>query len=226
MSRSLSSRSRGFCTSHQPVVRAYAHICLSRELLPALPVRWSEVASRPISRSPGLSADTLMRPRPLWSRDEAYAQAHAALRKAAAVIASALAGAQTGLVVLLDIAGMSAVNSRHGVPTGDRLLPAVEGSLRSELSGTAQVARLAGDQFLVVVPDLVSVEIVVAPILRIIRRTCVRGRWWQSVRATAHVGTAHLARRGQPSYRHLGSGEALAKRHPLVPHAFTGLPWP
>jgi diguanylate cyclase (GGDEF)-like protein len=123
-------------------------------------------------------------------REEEYAQAHGALRKAATIVAPALAEAQTGLVVILDVAGMGRVNAHHGVATGDRLLRAVEDSLRCSLIGTGQVARLAGDQFLVVLPGAVSVDSAVGSILRAITRARVRGRWGRSVRVTAGVGAA------------------------------------
>jgi diguanylate cyclase (GGDEF)-like protein len=161
---------------------------------------------------------------PERSRNEAYAQAHEALRKAATVIAPVLAEAQTGLVVLLDIAGMGDVNTRYGVPIGDRLLRAVEDSLRAELNGTAQVARLAGDQFLVVAPDPVSVELMVASILHTLAWTRVRGRWWQSVRVSAHVGTAIWRDEASRRTAISAAGKALAERDPLMSQAFTRSP--
>jgi diguanylate cyclase (GGDEF)-like protein len=119
-----------------------------------------------------------------------YAQAHAALVEAAEMIAPALAEAETGVVVVLDMAGMGDVNVRHGVPTGDRLLGAVEETLRARLSGTGQVARLAGDQFLVLVTGTPSAESLVASILNTVARTRVRDRWGRSVRLRTRVGVA------------------------------------
>ena len=142
---------------------------------------------------------------------EVYAQAHHALRSGAAVILPALAEAQTGLVIVLDIAGMGNVNSRHGVRTGDRLLGVVEDSLRNQMRGTGKVARLAGDQFVVVVPGLVLPDRVVSSLVRTVVQARVRGRWGRSVSVTARLGTAtwhdEASRRAAIS----AAGEALAK---------------
>lgn len=142
---------------------------------------------------------------------EIYAQAHAALVEAAEMIAPALAEAETGVVVVLDMAGMGYVNARHGVTTGDRLLGAVEATLRARLSRTGQVARLAGDQFLVLVTGTASAESLVASILNAVARTRVHDRWGRSVRLTARVGVAtwrdEVSRRTAIST----AGDALSK---------------
>lgn len=131
-----------------------------------------------------------MRPPSEPRREEVYARAHKSLRNAAALTAPVFAAAATGLVVVLDVAGMGEVNARHGVTTGDRLLLALEISLGSALDGTGLVVRLAGDQFLILVPGNVHVDSVVGDILRAVGRTRVRGRWCRSVKVQVHLGVA------------------------------------
>lgn len=144
-------------------------------------------------------------------KDDMYAQAYEALHHAAAIFVPMLAEAETGLMVILDIGGMGRVNVRYGVPTGDLLLHAVEASLRSTLGGTGEVARLAGDQFLVVIPGEASAECAVGPISDAVKLARVRVRWGRSVRVRANIGTAVWHDKFPPHAALRAAGEALSK---------------
>ena len=124
------------------------------------------------------------------SEQAAVRQAHSALRRAAIVIAPAMAAAEAGLVVLVDIVAMRGVNARHGVATGDRLLAAVDDSLCARFLGAGVVARLAGDQFVVVIPGEAQIEPVVEWVRDAVARTRVRGRWGRAIVVEANVGAA------------------------------------
>ena len=119
-----------------------------------------------------------------------YTRAHHAQLRAGRVLGDQAARAATGLVVVLDVDAMSAVNARHGDAVGDRLLRAVEANLREALSDVGQVVRLGGDQFLVVLPGQPSAAAVLAVITDAFRRSRVRTRTARSVRVTASTGWA------------------------------------
>lgn len=62
---------------------------------------------------------------------------------------------QRGLaVLLLDLDRFRHVNDAHGQAIGDALLRAVAERLRRQLPSPGQLSRLAGDEFLIVLPDL------------------------------------------------------------------------
>jgi diguanylate cyclase (GGDEF)-like protein len=106
------------------------------------------------------------------------------------VLGNHVAAAATGLVVVLDVDDMSAVNARHGDDVGDRLLRVAETNLRGALSDVGDVVRLGGDQFLVVLPGQPSTATVLAMITAAFRRSRVRTRTARSVRVTASAGWA------------------------------------
>ncbi len=58
-----------------------------------------------------------------------------------------------GAVMVIDIDGLKEVNDSHGHHTGDRLIRRVSNVLRERVRGTDLVARLAGDEFAVLVPQ-------------------------------------------------------------------------
>jgi diguanylate cyclase (GGDEF)-like protein len=56
-------------------------------------------------------------------------------------------------VVLLDLDDFKRINEAHGHPFGDEVLGAVADSLRSAMRSLGTVARVAGDEFGIVLPD-------------------------------------------------------------------------
>jgi diguanylate cyclase (GGDEF)-like protein/PAS domain S-box-containing protein len=75
----------------------------------------------------------------------------------------ALAGSEHNRLALLslDLDGFKAVNDRHGHPAGDALLVEVAGRLKSEARRGDIIARVGGDEFLILrtaVPEAAEVE--------------------------------------------------------------------
>lgn len=152
-----------------------------------------------------------MNTNPERRQHDAYVQAVDALHDAALIFVPVLAAAEKGIMVILDIAGMGKVNARHGIATGDRLLRNVEASLRTALDGTGQVARLAGDQYLVIIPGEASADRAVDCIHGAMKLAKVRGRWGLPVRVRANMGAA-IWQPGVPPRAALhAAGRALSK---------------
>ncbi|GKT20429.1 diguanylate cyclase [Acidovorax sp. SUPP3334] len=61
-------------------------------------------------------------------------------------------------VYMLDLDGFKPVNDRHGHAVGDQLLVAVTARLHEHLRHTDTVARIGGDEFVVMANDLTSAE--------------------------------------------------------------------
>lgn len=152
-----------------------------------------------------------MNTNPERRQQDAYAQAVEALHDAAVTFVPVFAEAETGIMMVLDIAGMGKVNARHGIAIGDRLLHAVEASLRTTLDRTGEVARLAGDQYLVVLPGATSQHGAVDCIRDAMKLAKVRGRWGQPVRVRAHIGVAVWQPEFPPQAALWAAGRALSK---------------
>ena len=78
-------------------------------------------------------------------------------------------------VMYLDLDGFKQVNDTHGHDTGDRLLVEVAQRLRRVLRASDQVARIGGDEFVVVledVPGLPAVEQVARKLIAEIGKPC------------------------------------------------------
>lgn len=149
------------------------------------------------------------------SGTDRYAQSRAAILHAAAVFGPVFAKNETGTVVILDISGMGSVNDWHGVPIGDRLLIAVENSLRAVLGTSGAVARLAGDQFLVVVPETAPVEDLPRLVCEAVVRARVRGRRGRWVQVEARIGTAGWSKEHPPHLALAAAANELSKAHRL-----------
>lgn len=67
-------------------------------------------------------------------------------------------GSRGQAVLFVDLDGFKGVNDRHGHAAGDRVLVAVAGALSQDLGDSAMVARMGGDEFLVVLDDCATLE--------------------------------------------------------------------
>lgn len=61
-------------------------------------------------------------------------------------------------VVFLDLDGFKAINDTHGHDIGDKLLIALSTRMKNALREGDSLARIGGDEFVAVLPDLVKVE--------------------------------------------------------------------
>ncbi|MET4100379.1 diguanylate cyclase (GGDEF)-like protein [Agrococcus sp. UYP10] len=101
----------------------------------------------------------------------------------------AMAASPQGTVVLIDIVDMGVIDRRHGRRVGDRLLRAIQRSVRKRLAA-ATVTRLPGDQFAVVLPTVAGQVDAEAEVVEAARRAGVRGRRGEVVRSSALPGSA------------------------------------
>jgi diguanylate cyclase (GGDEF)-like protein len=94
-------------------------------------------------------------------------------------------------VLFMDLDGFKKVNDTHGHALGDQLLRRVGDILRVSVRASDRVARFGGDEFLVLVPDLVDSSVAVTVARRIIASieavTKLDGR---SVSISASIGLA------------------------------------
>ncbi len=61
-------------------------------------------------------------------------------------------------VLFIDLAGFSEINERHGHVQGDIILSQAAGILKSQVRGNDLVGRIGGDEFLLVLADIDSVD--------------------------------------------------------------------
>ena len=61
-------------------------------------------------------------------------------------------------VIYLDLDGFKAINDRYGHPVGDQLLFALAGRMKQTLREGDTIARIGGDEFVAVLPDLIDVS--------------------------------------------------------------------
>lgn len=72
-------------------------------------------------------------------------------------------------VLLLDLDGFKDINDRHGHEVGDRLLATLADTMRAALRESDMLARIGGDEFVVVLPDQSAVAPCRAVIERLLR---------------------------------------------------------
>jgi diguanylate cyclase (GGDEF)-like protein/PAS domain S-box-containing protein len=111
-------------------------------------------------------------------------------------------------LLFLDLDGFKGVNDRHGHDAGDRLLQAVAQRLQRGVRRTDTVARLAGDEFVVLLEGLSSVEDA-APVIDTIRDALtqpVELPGGVTVQVGASVGSAIYA--GEPD---VGAEQLLSR---------------
>ena len=116
------------------------------------------------------------------------------------------------VVAVLDLDGFKQINDRYGHATGDRVLIDIAERLRQATRGADLVARLAGDEFVVILDDLppgADVNTVVAELEKRLRECLAAplriGELVLSVGAS--VGTAS-SNPGELSYEVLGRADA------------------
>ena len=99
---------------------------------------------------------------------------------------------RSGAVILLDVDRFKQINDTYGHSVGDRLIVSVADALRTRLRGSDAIARIGGDEFAVLLPEIdraggeaVARELVAAVAAN---TTCVEGR--ELPRVTISVGVA------------------------------------
>jgi diguanylate cyclase (GGDEF)-like protein len=99
-------------------------------------------------------------------------------------------------VCLIDLDRFRLVNEAHGHGTGDRLLKAAAAALADRLRATDTLGRVGADEFAVVLPrtDADAAAAVAADLLVAIRNGVHMRSGSESVRLTASVGVAYVAR--------------------------------
>jgi diguanylate cyclase (GGDEF)-like protein/PAS domain S-box-containing protein len=67
---------------------------------------------------------------------------------------------KTSAVLVIDLDGFKAVNDAHGHRAGDELLKVVAAGLRGALRETDSLARIGGDEFAVILPNIAAADVV------------------------------------------------------------------
>ncbi len=70
----------------------------------------------------------------------------------------ARSGSEAGVVTLLDMDGLKAINDRHGHTAGDDAIRSMAEAIRSRTRTTDVIVRWGGDEFVVVIPGATSAE--------------------------------------------------------------------
>lgn len=100
-------------------------------------------------------------------------------------------GGNTGVIVV-DLDHFKAVNDQHGHPAGDKVLAHVADTLRDGVRNTDIVARIGGEEFIVLLPQTdIDATMVLAQKLRLLlRRSSVQVNSDLQVSITASFGVA------------------------------------
>ena len=119
-------------------------------------------------------------------------------------------------VALLDLDGFKAINDRYGHATGDQLLVALARRMTESLREGDTLARIGGDEFVVVMADLVQsqdFEPVVARLLRAASEPVALGR--ETLQVSASIGVTLYPRDAvdaEKLLRHADHAMYLAKQ--------------
>ncbi|MDV7088315.1 diguanylate cyclase [Rhodococcus sp. IEGM 248] len=139
-----------------------------------------------------------------------------------AALAAARESARTVAALLIDLDEFKSLNDRLGHAVGDDALIRLAEQLQSVIHPTDTVARIGGDEFLIVCPDTASVEEAITLATRITELQIGADSAGHELRFTASVGVAvagpeetreTLIRRADAAMYHAkatGSGYALA----------------
>lgn len=94
-------------------------------------------------------------------------------------------------VMYIDIDGFKEVNDRHGHQCGDELLRQVAGRLRAATRREDTVARIGGDEFIILLPDVACADDVAHPASKVLRSMAMAFDIDDlPVRVTASIGVA------------------------------------
>jgi diguanylate cyclase (GGDEF)-like protein len=116
-------------------------------------------------------------------------------------------------VVFLDLDDFKEVNDTHGHAVGDRLLSAVADRLQRHVRATDTIARVGGDEFVVVLEDLYSEEAALSggrKLLESLRDPLVAGDVSFAVSASVGIAVAPRCSRVPAELLALADGEMYA----------------
>ncbi len=118
----------------------------------------------------------------------------------------------TGALLILDLDQFKAVNDSHGHQAGDRALETIAARLLDAAPDTATVARMGGDEFVVVLPGLdldAAVVLAETVLARVAEPISVAGAM---IRVTASVGIGDLSAGDRGALRQADLAMYAAKR--------------
>ncbi|RJF97305.1 diguanylate cyclase domain-containing protein [Noviherbaspirillum saxi] len=114
--------------------------------------------------------------------------------------------AQSLAVMFMDLDGFKKVNDTIGHDAGDELLKCVAQRLKSTIRASDTVARIGGDEFIVVVPKLygadTAAQIATTLVDAVSRPYCIKGR---SIKVSTSIGISFYPKHG------VSSGELLER---------------
>ncbi len=95
-------------------------------------------------------------------------------------------------VIVVDLDHFKAVNDQHGHPAGDKVLVHVAGALRDGVRNTDVVARIGGEEFMVLLPqtDIDAAAVLAEKLRQLLRRSAARVNSDLQVTVTASFGVA------------------------------------
>ena len=94
-------------------------------------------------------------------------------------------------IVMVDIDHFKVVNDRFGHEAGDRVLAEFAGHLRAHLREKDSVARLGGEEFLLILQDVTRLE--VEQIVEELVKRIDTAAFYENITVTASMGAVHIA---------------------------------